>query len=96
MPNSSLHISFAREAAARLDHPIINSSMGSYLLGSTSPDVRNVAGWDRYRTHFFNLTTDSPGKGIEGLFNHHPELAEMAKLGKETKAFVVGYMSHLV
>ena len=96
MPNSSLHISFAKEAAAKLDNPIINNSMGSYFLGSTSPDIRNMTGWDRYKTHFFHLDTDFPGKGIDGLFKHHPNLAEMAKLGKETKAFVVGYMSHLV
>ena len=96
MPNSSLHISFARDAASALDHPMLNSYQGSYLLGSTAPDIRNLAGWDRYTTHFFDLARDEPGKGVEGLFKHHPELAEAAKLGHETRAFVAGYISHLV
>lgn len=96
MPNISLHMSFAREAARRLNHPVLNDRMGSFLLGSTSPDIRNMTGWDRYDTHFFILDTDTPGKGIEGLFKHHPELAEISKLGRDTKSFVAGYMSHLV
>lgn len=96
MPNSSLHISFARDAAKLLGHPAIDGRMGSYLLGSTAPDVRNLAGWDRYKTHFFDLVSGDPGRGIEGLFKHYPELAEAANLSKETKAFVLGYMSHLV
>ena len=96
MPNSSLHISFAKDAAETLNHPSINKRMGSYLLGSTSPDVRNVAGWERYDTHFFHLNTDPPGKGIERFFHHYPELEEMANLNEETKTFVIGYMSHLV
>ncbi len=89
-------MSFAQEAARRLDHPVLNNRMGSFLLGSTSPDIRNMTGWDRYDTHFFHLDSDSPGKGIEGLFKHHPELTEIGKLGRDTKSFIAGYMSHLV
>ncbi len=96
MPNSSLHISFAKDAAEALDHPSINKHLGSYLLGSTSPDVRNVAGWERYDTHFFHLNTDPLGKGIERFFRHYPELGETTNLNEETKTFVVGYISHLV
>ena len=74
MPNSSLHISFADDAARALGHPLLTDYSGSYLLGSTAPDVRNLAGWDRYRTHFFDLANDQPGKGIQGLFDTYPEL----------------------
>ena len=96
MPNSSLHISFADDAARALGHPLLTDYSGSYLLGSTAPDVRNLAGWDRYSTHFFDLANDEPGKGIQGLFETYPELADAANLGHETRAFVLGYMCHLV
>ena len=96
MPNTSLHISFADDAARALGHPLLSDYSGSYLLGSTAPDVRNLAGWDRYSTHFFDLAKDEPGKGIQGLFETYPELADAASLGHETRAFVLGYMCHLV
>ena len=96
MPNTSLHISFADDAARALGHPLLSDYSGSYLLGSTAPDVRNLAGWDRYSTHFFDLAKDEPGRGIQGLFETYPELADAAGLGHETRAFVLGYMCHLV
>lgn len=96
MPNTSLHISFADDAARALGHPLLSDYSGSYLLGSTAPDVRNLAGWDRYRTHFFDLAADEPGMGIRRLFETYPELAHSASLGHETRAFVLGYMCHLV
>ena len=96
MPNTSLHISFADDAARTLGHPLLSDYSGSYLLGSTAPDVRNLAGWDRYSTHFFDLAKDEPGRGIQGLFETYPELADAASLGHETRAFVLGYMCHLV
>ncbi|MSQ25784.1 MAG: hypothetical protein EXR49_05885, partial [Dehalococcoidia bacterium] len=61
MPNLGLHIGFALEAAERLGHPLPQEHRGSFLLGSTTPDVRLFAGWERERTHFFKLESDGPG-----------------------------------
>jgi len=95
MPNLGLHIGFALDCAERLGHPIIKDHLGSYLLGSTTPDMRLFVGWERQRTHFFKLATDPPGAGIPAMMEAHPHLRKSARLTRETVAFMLGYMSHL-
>jgi hypothetical protein len=95
MPNLGLHIGFALEAKERLGHPVLEEHTGSFLLGSTTPDIRLFAGWERERTHFFRLATDPAGAGVEGLLEANPHLAKSERLSRETVAFLLGYMSHL-
>lgn len=95
MPNLGLHIGFAIDAAARLGHPLTKRYRGSYLLGCTTPDIRLFAGWDRDRTHFFNLASDQSGSGLRRLFETHPHLAKSQELTGETVAFMLGYFCHL-
>ena len=96
MPPVCLHLGIAKEAIERLQHPIALQNQGSYLLGSTTPDMRIITSATREETHFFDLTCDSYGSSIEGFFDRYPHLCEVAKLNSPTKAFVCGYLSHLV
>ena len=95
MPNMGLHIGFALEAGRRLGHPVVREHQGSFLLGSTAPDIRLFVGWERERTHFFNLATDQCGAGVEGLLRGNPHLRYSERLSRETTAFLLGYVSHL-
>ena len=96
MPNLPTHMSLAYEVASRVDHPIIQGHLGGFLLGSTSPDIRIMTKWKRDRTHFTPLSVERVGAGIRGLWAAHPELADSARLGDETRAFLSGYFTHLV
>ena len=95
MPNLGLHIGFALECGQRLGHPVVREHQGSFLLGSTTPDIRRFAGWERERTHFFNLATDPSGVGVEGMLRANPHLRKSERLSRETVAFLLGYMTHL-
>ena len=96
MPNLPTHMSMAKEAAGRLSHPIIDRNMGTFLLGSTSPDIRIMTKWQRDQTHFAPLSFDKVGAGAEGMFQRHSGLADWARTSDQTKAFVSGYVTHLV
>lgn len=96
MPPLCLHLGVAKEAASQLGHPVISDNLGSYLLGATSPDVRIITGASREETHFFPLDGDSAESGVIRLFLAHPYLADAAALDGPTRAFVAGYLSHLV
>jgi len=95
MPNLGLHIGFALDCGRRLGHSIVDEHRGAFLFGSTTPDIRLFAGWERERTHFFKLTTDPCGVGVEGLFQANPNLRKSERLSRETVAFMLGYMTHL-
>ena len=96
MPNLPAHMSLAKEAASKVDHPAMADHLGSVLLGSTSPDIRIMTKWKRDQTHFATLDIDRVGVGVEGLFRSHPELADSHELEEGTLAFVSGYLTHLV
>ena len=96
MPPVCLHLGIAKEAIERLQHPVALQNQGSYLLGSTTPDIRIITAATREETHFFDLVNDFYGSSIEGFFDKYPHLHEVAKLNSPTKAFVCGYLSHLV
>ena len=95
MPNFSAHLGMAKDAASRLDHPTLNNNMGAFLLGSVSPDIRIITRGKRDDTHFVPLDFEREGDGIEGLFHSHPNLAQASDLNEPTKAFIVGFASHL-
>ena len=95
MPNVPAHLSLATEAASRMAHPVINEHLGSFLLGSTSPDIRVITKWKRDQTHFAPLDIDRIGTGVRALLQTHPNLADSSRVSGPTKAFLSGYFTHL-
>ncbi len=95
MPNFSAHLGMAKDAASRLDHPTLNNNMGAYLLGSVSPDIRIITRGKRDVTHFVPLDFEKVGDGVEGMFSSHPSLSQAGNLNEPTRAFIVGFASHL-
>ena len=96
MPNLIAHLGIASGAAERLNNPIINKNLGPFLLGSVSPDIRIITKNRRDDTHFVDLNFQHWGAGIKGLFDAHPALADSKNVNDSTKAFIVGYASHLL
>ena len=96
MPNLPAHIDLARQAAELLGHSVLEAHLGSYLLGCTAPDVRALTRGTREQYHFATLEFRSVGDGIDGLFEAHPELKSLAVVNGPTKAFMAGYITHLV
>jgi len=79
-----------------LHHPVVDENRGSYYLGSTAPDIRFLIGTSREATHFLSLEGAEGESGVESMLEAYPELVGGAKLNNTSKAFVAGYMSHLV
>jgi len=96
VPNLPTHIDLARQAADRLGHPALAPYVGYFLLGSTSPDVRAMAHGRREDYHFAPLSFREVGAGIKGLFDAHPRLVTSSECNGPTRAFVAGYITHLV
>lgn len=96
MPPICFHLGIAEEAIERLRHPIINSQKGSYFLGSTTPDIRFFISATREETHFLALDAEEGESGVRYLFEAYPELRNGTRLNDISKAFVLGYLSHLV
>ena len=84
----------AYHAAQLVDAPVLNENMGSYLLGSTAPDVRVITRKGREPYHFAPLDFDEVGAGISGLLREHPQLATTEH--GPTRSFMAGYMTHLI
>jgi hypothetical protein len=51
--------------------------------------------WPRERTHFAPLSAEVVGSGTRQMFNIHPELLDYRALSPATRAFLIGYISHL-
>lgn len=96
MPNLPMHIYLADQVARQLDWGSIYDHVGSFFLGSTAPDIRAMTKWPRERTHFAPLSVDEVGTGARTMLRLYPELAVNAGLSRETQAFVLGYITHLV
>lgn len=95
MPNLPMHIYLAQQAAEELDWGFVHDHLGSCFLGSTAPDIRAMTKWDRERTHFAGLSVESVGVGARRMFELHPELAGQGRQSPATRAFLLGYLSHL-
>ena len=95
MPNLPMHIYLANQVAEQLDWGYVHDHLNSCLLGSTTPDIRAMTKWDRERTHFAPLAVETVGTGTRKMFEQHPELANYQNQTPETRAFVLGYVSHL-
>ena len=96
MPNLPWHIHLAHQAAEQLDWVYARDHAGSLYLGSTAPDIRAMTKWSREHTHFASLAVEVVGRGARRMFELHPELADPDHLSDATRAFVLGYISHLV
>ena len=96
MPNLPTHLSLASKVASKIAHPTIDRHLGSFFLGSTSPDIRVITKRKRDQTHFAPLNVERIGTGVEGLFQAHPALADSSRVSDATRAFLSGYFTHLV
>lgn len=88
-----MHIYLANQVAEQLDRSSVYDHLGSYFLGSTTPDIRAMTGWPREQTHFAPLSVEEVGTGARTMFRMHPELSQ--DITPATKAFLAGYVSHL-
>ncbi len=96
MPNYNAHIEIASETMECLDHPTLKGNVGSFLLGSTAPDIRIITRKKREDYHFASLDFEELGAGVEGLFHSTPNLYKASKLSEPTIAFVSGYLTHII
>ena len=97
MPNLPMHIYLCQQVATELDWGYAHDHPGAAYLGSTTPDIRAMTKWDRARTHFSDLSVGEIGAGVRRMFELHPHLAGADNgLTPPTRAFLLGYVSHLV
>ncbi|MBH76945.1 MAG: hypothetical protein CL897_01745 [Dehalococcoidia bacterium] len=96
MPPITLHMVLARRLAGDLPKDSLPVEAGPYLLGATAPDIRILTKADRRTTHFFDLTVFDHQDSVAGFFNAYGRLADPSLLNEETRAFVAGYLTHLV
>jgi hypothetical protein len=89
-------MTIARALAEDLASPGIDADRGAYYLGATTPDIRVLTRWDRERTHFFSLDDFEDQSGVHRLFESEPHLRDASTLDSSTRAFMAGYISHLV
>ena len=96
MPNLYAHFQLAMQTASQLNEICNTKVLGSLILGSATPDIRSMTKWPRDRTHFSPLSINRIGNGIVTMFKNHPSLNDEKTINKTTKAFLSGYISHLV
>lgn len=96
MPNLPMHVFLANQAAAQLDLGNVYDHVGSFFLGSTSPDIRAMTRLPRENTHFAPLSVEVIGTGARTMLERHPELTDHPNITPATQAFILGYISHLV
>ncbi len=96
MPSLGSHLAGARVLADRLAHASVDADRGAYYLGSTAPDIRVITRIDRSHYHFFELDDFESQDSIARLFEQHPLLREAVRLDAVTRAFMAGYLTHLV
>ena len=96
MPPIALHMVLARQIGLDLGEATLNAEPGAYLLGATTPDIRVITRQDRFSTHFFDLALEDHQDSVAGFFGEHARLSDPGALNPCTRAFVAGYISHLV
>ncbi len=96
MPPITLHMILARRLAEALPDDALAPDSGHYLLGSTAPDIRILTRADRRTTHYFDLSVFEHQDSVGGFLAANAQLADPARLNEETRAFVAGYLTHLV
>ena len=96
MPPIALHMVLARQIAQSASISTLDSQPGPYLLGSTTPDIRVLTRQDRFSTHYFDLNGPDHQDSVAEFLKANQALVDPAALNDETRAFVAGYISHLV
>ena len=96
MPPLVLHTAIAKNVADSLRLGPLDEERGSLYMGATAPDIRVVTRWERARTHFFDLNNFDEQDGVAAFFEKHPSLSEIGSLAAPTRAFIAGYLTHLV
>lgn len=95
MPNLPMHIYLANVVAEQLDWGSVYDHIGSFYLGSTSPDIRAMTKWPREQTHFAPLSVSEVGTGARTMFENYPELLDESAQSQATRSFLLGYICHL-
>ena len=95
MPNLPMHIYLAQQVAEQLDRGYVYDHIGSFYLGSTSPDIRAMTKWPREQTHFAPLSVGEVGTGARTMFHNYPELMDDSEQSLATRTFMLGYVCHL-
>jgi hypothetical protein len=96
MPPITFHMVAATSVAAEVGAPELGDDDGPYLLGATTPDIRVLTRGDRRDTHFFDLDDHDTQDPVGRFFEAHGALADPARISTTTRAFVCGYLTHLV
>lgn len=96
MPPIALHMVLARQIAPTLGKGVLDAQPGPYLLGATTPDIRVLTRQDRFSTHYFDLNGPDHQDSVAEFLKANQPLVDPAALNDETRAFVAGYISHLV
>ncbi|RLT35664.1 MAG: hypothetical protein DWI59_02680 [Chloroflexi bacterium] len=96
MPSIASHLAGARLLGDRVAHRDIDNDRGSFYLGATAPDVRIITRRDREDTHFYTLDELDHQDSIARMFAAHPRLRDTPQLDVPTRAFMAGYLTHLV
>ncbi|MDP6606656.1 MAG: zinc dependent phospholipase C family protein [Dehalococcoidia bacterium] len=96
MPSLGSHLASARLLADRLAHRSVDADRGSFYLGSTAPDIRVITRLTRSEYHFFALDEVESQDAVARLFETHPALRGAVTLDVPTRAFMAGYLTHLV
>ncbi len=96
MPNLPTHIYFALSALDDIKVNFLDEQLEAYMLGSTSPDIRAITKKSRSVYHFVELDFEFVGEGIYNLKSQYPKWKNVSGCSDETKAFMMGYVSHLV
>lgn len=96
MPRIPLHMVLAHNIALGLPPAAVDPASGQYLLGATTPDIRVLTKQDRLSTHYFDLNVLEHQDSVAGFLAEHGRLAAPENLNEETRAFVAGYITHLV
>lgn len=93
MPAEYVHLSIAARVADALD---LDAALRSaFVLGAVATDVNNPLGWPRQATHFWSWPDTDNVSGAPTLLARHPQL-EACHLTPLERAFVAGYLSHLI
>jgi hypothetical protein len=96
MPPICWHLVTMQEAAQRLAVPCIDACPAWFLLGATAPDSRVISPLTRAQTHFYDLEAQEQESGTVRIFQQYPELRGAELSDDRQRAFVAGYLTHLV
>ena len=94
MPHLVFHMSFARDIAAEIASPAIDSDRGAYYLGATGPDMHVLSRSDRQASHYFDLECMTEQDSVQSFLNVNADTRR--ERSGATAAFVAGYLTHLV